>query len=87
MPLLMAAPMKIPIEAIMIMCFNGAALDPMAEFKKFTASLLTPTERSNTANKNRNTIRHRNKISIIFFFCAKKCLFCFKNISKILTFN
>lgn len=36
-------------------------MDPMAEFKKFTASLLTPTERSNTANKNRNTIRHRKE--------------------------
>jgi hypothetical protein len=27
-----------------------AALEPIAEFKKFTASLLTPTDKSNTAS-------------------------------------
>ncbi|EPR70083.1 hypothetical protein ADIWIN_3946 [Winogradskyella psychrotolerans RS-3] len=33
------------------MVLNDTALDPMAEFKKLTASLLTPTTKSATAKK------------------------------------
>ena len=35
------------------MILSGAAFDPMAEFKKFTASLLTPTIRSEMARRNK----------------------------------
>ena len=41
-------------------CGSGAT----AELRKLTASLLTPTERSNTANRNRKIITQRNSISI-----------------------
>ena len=53
MPLLIVAPQKIPIAAMTIMVRNEAALAPIAEFKKFTASLLTPTTKSKIANKKR----------------------------------
>ena len=46
MPLLMVAPQKIPMAAIIMMVLNLAALAPMAELRKLTASLLTPTHRS-----------------------------------------
>ena len=52
-PLLMVAPQKIPIAAMIMMVLNVAALAPIAELRKFTASLLTPTQRSNTASINR----------------------------------
>ncbi|MDE7032841.1 MAG: hypothetical protein K2O79_06530, partial [Muribaculaceae bacterium] len=41
-----------------------AAREPIAEFRKFTASLLTPTDRSNTASKNKQITTQRNSISI-----------------------
>ena len=34
-----------------IIILNEAAFDPMAELRKLTASLLTPTDRSKTAMK------------------------------------
>ena len=39
------------IGAIIMMVLNEIALEPMAEFKKFTASLLTPTIKSAMANR------------------------------------
>jgi hypothetical protein len=42
-----------PMAAISMTILNGAAFDPRAEFRKLTASLLTPTIRSEMANKNR----------------------------------
>ena len=47
--------MKIPKAAMAMMVLNDAALAPMAEFIKFTASLLTPTTKSNMASRKRNT--------------------------------
>ena len=55
MPLENVAPTSIPIEAMTIITLNGATFEPMAELRKFTASLLTPTTRSDAANKNRIT--------------------------------
>ena len=63
-PLLIAAPMNTPAEAMMMIVRNGATLVPMAELRKLTASLLTPTDRSKMASRNRKTTTQRNKISI-----------------------
>lgn len=41
------------------MVLNEAALAPTAEFKKLTASLLTPTIRSKTASTKRKMIMHK----------------------------
>jgi len=49
----MVAPQKIPTAAIRIIVLNEAALAPIAEFKKFTASLLTPTVKSKIARRKR----------------------------------
>ena len=46
------APIKIPKLAIIIMFLREATCDPIAEFKKLTASLLTPTTRSAKARTN-----------------------------------
>ena len=56
-PLLIVAPTNTPIDAIIKMVRKRATLAPIAEFKKFTASLLTPTTKSKTASMNRNTIK------------------------------
>jgi hypothetical protein len=40
------APKAIPILAVIMMVLTAMALDPKAEFKKLTASLLTPTTKS-----------------------------------------
>ncbi len=57
-------PMKIPKAAMAMMVLNDAALAPMAEFIKFTASLLTPTTKSNMASRKRNTTIPKNIVSI-----------------------
>ena len=49
-PLEKIDPAAIPIEATIIIVLNEIAFDPTAEFKKFTASLLTPTIRSAIAS-------------------------------------
>ena len=64
MPLLIAAPMNTPIAAIVIIVRKEAALAPIAEFKKLTASLLTPTDRSKIANKKRKITIPKKTISI-----------------------
>ncbi len=63
-PLLIAAPINTPIAATIITRLKEAAREPIAEFRKFTASLLTPTDRSNTASKNKKITTQRNNISI-----------------------
>ena len=45
-PLEVMAPKAIPILATTIMVLKEIALEPIAEFKKLTASLLTPTTKS-----------------------------------------
>ena len=50
-PLENKAPSAIPKLAKIIIFRKEIALEPMAELRKFTASLLTPTIRSPTANK------------------------------------
>jgi len=46
MPLEKIAPNKIPTAATATTTLKFATFEPMAEFKKLTASLLTPTIRS-----------------------------------------
>ena len=48
-----AAPIKTPALATKRIMCRGATLDPPAEFKKLTASLLTPTIRSEIAKMKR----------------------------------
>ena len=62
MPLLIAAPANTPIAATVTIVLCLATLAPMAEFRKFTASLLTPTTRSKTARIIRNTTIPRNRM-------------------------
>lgn len=50
MPADESAPTKIPAVAIHIIVRKGATLEPIAELRKFTASLPIPTIRSDTAN-------------------------------------
>ena len=49
MPLEVITPTMMPIEATARMIRMGAALDPMAELRKLTASFVTPTKRPETA--------------------------------------
>jgi hypothetical protein len=49
------APRATPKLATIIMVLKETALEPIAEFRKLTASLLTPTTRSATA-KNASAI-------------------------------
>jgi len=53
------APTTIPSAAINIITFNGATFEPMAEFRKLTASLLTPTIKSEIARANNTITRIR----------------------------
>ena len=64
MPLLSTQPMSTPTEAISTSVRKVAARDPMAEFRKFTASLLTPTQRSKAARRNRKSTMHTYICSI-----------------------
>ena len=45
--------------AMISMVLNFAAFEPTDELRKFTASLLTPTIRSNTASTPRKMTMHR----------------------------
>ena len=62
-PLENSAPTKIPRLATIIIVRNDTALEPIAEFKKFTASLLTPTTRSIIAKMPKTT-------SITIYICS-----------------
>ena len=55
-PLENTAPTAIPILATIIIVLNEIALEPIAEFKKLTASLLTPTTKSAIAKTAKATI-------------------------------
>lgn len=57
MPLENEAPNSIPRLATISIVLKEAALEPMAELRKFTASLLTPTIKSIKASKKRTQIR------------------------------
>jgi hypothetical protein len=59
MPPANKAPIRMPKLAMIIIFFREATLDPIAEFRKLTASLLTPTTKSakaRTINKITNII-------------------------------
>ena len=58
-PSLVVAPTKIPTAAIINMVLKRATFEPMAEPKKFTASLLTPTDKSTMANTNKNMTKNK----------------------------
>ena len=57
------------IDAIIMIVLNEAALEPTAEFRKLTASLLTPTTKSKMARRKRNTIIPKNIVSIMYKSC------------------
>jgi hypothetical protein len=69
MPAEKVTPVRIPILAIIMIILKGAALDPMEEFKKLTASLVTPTIRSKIANKISipTMIQHISMLMIFLF--------------------
>jgi hypothetical protein len=56
-PLEKVAPNKTPTAATIIIILKGAAFDPIAEFKKFTASLLTPTIKLEMVSKNKTATK------------------------------
>jgi len=58
-PLENIAPKAIPKLAIIIIFLNDTAFDPIAELKKFTASLLTPTIRSAIARNPRANTKNK----------------------------
>ena len=68
MPLDTVAPAKIPTEATISMVRKRAALLPTAEFMKFTASLLTPTDKSHTASKISTATITINRVFIVLDF-------------------
>ena len=55
----MMAPRTTPQDAIISTVRNLATLAPMADCRKLTASLLTPTKRSNTAKQSRKITIHK----------------------------
>ena len=55
MPVDITAPIPTPIEAMTRTVLNFATLAPMADCRKLTASLLTPTNRSNIARLSKKT--------------------------------
>ena len=63
-PLEKIDPAAIPTEATIMMVLNEMALDPTAEFKKLTASLLTPTIKSAMASTERASKIYKNRFSI-----------------------
>ena len=71
MPLLNEAPQKTPIAAIIIIVLNLAAFAPIAELRKFTASLLTPTHKSKIANTNKKITNPKNIVSILLNLATK----------------
>ena len=66
-PLEKVVPKSIPIDAINIITFTDATFEPNDEFKKFTASLLTPTTKSDIAKINSITIILKYTASIFYF--------------------
>jgi len=65
MPLEKIAPNAMPRLAKIMIVLKERALEPRAEFRKFTASLLTPTIKSAMARKTKATTISKNILSII----------------------
>ena len=65
-PLENTAPTAIPILATIIMVLKESTFVPSAEFKKLTASLLTPTIRSAIANATSATNINKYIFSIFY---------------------
>ena len=63
-PLEKTAPIKIPTLATIIIVLNEITFEPMAEFKKLIASLLTPTTISSTARIVKAIIINKYMLSI-----------------------
>jgi hypothetical protein len=81
------APTKTPKPATTRIVRIGTALEPIAEFRKFTASLLTPTTRSAIARRNKRIIREIYSVSIpkiksknAPFPRSKSCIYCYEMI-------
>jgi hypothetical protein len=70
-----------PIPATIIIVLNFAALAPIAEFRKFTASLATPTVKSMIAKRIRITRITRLISTFYIFFFMNYNRFKYKNIS------
>ena len=66
-PLEVTAPKNTPKLAIIMMFLTEIALEPIAEFKKFTASLLTPTTKSTIAKTAKATSIKIYGSPILFF--------------------
>ena len=64
-PLEKIAPNAMPRLAKIMIVLKERALEPRAEFRKFTASLLTPTIKSAMARKTKATTISKNILSII----------------------
>src|SRR5690606_27974889 len=64
-PLENTAPKPTPTLATIMMVLSEIAFEPIAEFKKFTASLLTPTTKSAIAKMARAIIMYKYILSII----------------------
>lgn len=61
-------PMMMPIPAIIMIVFRGATLAPIAELRKLTASLTTPTIRLPKARETRKITARSSKLGIFLVF-------------------
>ena len=69
-PLEVIAPKNTPKLAMIMMFLTDIAFEPIAEFKKLTASLLTPTTKSTTAKIAKATnIKIYGSPIFIYFNC------------------
>ena len=59
------APRRTPAQATARITQKGAALEPTAELRKFTASFETPTKRSQTARMPKRTRARRINVSML----------------------
>ena len=66
MPLEKVEPARTPMLATTMMTLKLAMREPMAELRKFTASLLTPTNRSTMARMARKATMIRKMLSTFF---------------------
>jgi len=62
-----AAPTKMPIDATIIIVRNVPARLPIADVRKLTASLLTPTTRSNSAMPSSRMTKSKKMFSMFRF--------------------
>ena len=63
-PLENRVPVTTPTKATAKIILKGAAFEPTAELRKFTASFPTPTIRSTMANRNKNPTMTIYRLSI-----------------------